>query len=103
MIMETTTMPDLGQPTRSERRYAKVVASIERQQRKLEKSDRAVKAAIRSIVKLERTRRRLQKKIAADETAKANGHVMAAVPEPEPVEVPALDIPPFLQREPEAK
>ena len=35
-----------------------------------------------TLTKLERTRRRLQKRIAADEAAKADGHVMAAVPEP---------------------
>lgn len=87
-------------PSRIEKRHTAVVVTIERWQRKLEKADKTVRRAVLTLAKLERQRRRLQKRITAEETAKADAVVMAAIPaEPEP----PLEIPPFLKRDAKRK
>jgi hypothetical protein len=87
-------------PSRTEKRHTAVVVTIERWQRRLEKADKTVRRAVLTLTKLERRRRRLQKRIAAEDVAKADAIVLAAIPAERE---PPLEIPPFLKREDKRK
>ena len=107
----TTVKPTATGYTRREARYEKLLTTIERAQRKMEKADRTVTRCVKLLAKLERQRRRMQKAMAQARAAAADELVTTAAPVPAPVQEEApppivaapapadeLEIPTYLRR-----
>jgi hypothetical protein len=85
-----------GPNARRQRRYDKLVITIERRERKLDKDQRSVARGIKALAKMQRDRMRLRKAIDRAERDAADALVASTVaPTPQPQPEPLAD---FVQR-----